>query len=91
MLDRLLSNLSWNSSRLEGNTYSLLETQRLFKSGKSAEGKAAADVFEQAFFTMVHLPSLQPFEDVNKRVSRFTVNISLVKGNLCPLSISNVP
>lgn len=34
--------------------------------------KAAAitDPFEQAFFLMVQLPYLQPFEDVNKRVSR---------------------
>ncbi|HQS53338.1 MAG TPA: hypothetical protein PLN99_15715, partial [Daejeonella sp.] len=29
MLQRLLIDLSWNSSRLEGNTYSLLDTQRL--------------------------------------------------------------
>ena len=43
VLDRLLIDLSWNSSRLEGNTYSLLETQRLFEFGENAEGKAAAD------------------------------------------------
>src|SRR5262249_16750985 len=29
ILNRLLIDLSWNSSRLEGNTYSLLETERL--------------------------------------------------------------
>jgi Fic family protein len=28
------------------------------------------NLFEQAFFVMVQLPYLQPFEDVNKRVSR---------------------
>ena len=173
---RLLIDLSWNSSRLEGNTYSLLETQRLFELGESAEGKAAEeaqmilnhkaaiemlvdqaedvgfnryticnlhgllsdnllpdpsacgrvrskpvgiagtvyypldvpqvieeqfdrilektgaikDAFEQAFFIMVHLPYLQPFEDVNKRVSRLAANIPLVKGNLCPLSFIDV-
>ena len=29
---------------------------------------AVRDPFEQSFFVMVHLPYLQPFEDVNKRV-----------------------
>ncbi|HNN30155.1 MAG TPA: Fic family protein, partial [Agitococcus sp.] len=49
------------------------------------------DPFEQAFFLMVHLPYLQPFEDVNKRVSRLAANISLIKHNLCPLSFVDVP
>jgi Fic family protein len=40
---------------------------------------------------MVHLPYLQPFEDVNKRVSRLAANIPLVRGNLCPLSFVDVP
>lgn len=177
VLDRLLIDLSWNSSRLEGNTYSLLETQRLLELGESAEGKDASeaqmilnhkaaiellaeqaaeigfnrytlcnlhalladnlladpqaggrlrdkpvgitgtvyhplevpqsieqrfeqilekaeaikDAFEQAFFVMVHLPYLQPFEDVNKRVSRLAANIPLVRRNLCPLSFVDVP
>ena len=39
ILDRLLIDLSWNSSRLEGNTYSLLETKRLIEQGRAAEGK----------------------------------------------------
>ena len=38
---RLLIDLSWNSSRLEGNTYSLLETERLLELGAAAEGKDA--------------------------------------------------
>ena len=37
---RLLIDLSWNSSRLEGNTYSKLDTQKLIEEGISAEGKA---------------------------------------------------
>ncbi len=37
ILDRMLIDLSWNSSRLEGNTYSLLDTKRLFETG--AEGR----------------------------------------------------
>jgi hypothetical protein len=177
VLDRLLIDLSWNSSRLEGNTYSLLETELLLARGENADGRndeetqmilnhkaaiemlaeqageigfnryticnlhallsdnllqdpsacgrlrsrpvriggtvfhplevpqkieacfmeiltkaeAITDPFEQAFFSMVHLPYLQPFEDVNKRVSRLSVNIPLVRYNLCPLSFVDVP
>ncbi len=177
ILNRLLIDLSWNSSRLEGNTYSLLETERLLQLGESAEGKdareaqmilnhkaaiellveqadeigfnrytilnlhallsdnllpdprasgrlraiavgidgstyhplevpplieecfqqildtatAIADPFEQAFFAMVHLPYLQPFEDVNKRVSRLAANIPFIRQNLSPLSFIDVP
>jgi hypothetical protein len=40
---RLLIDLSWNSSRLEGNTYSLLETERLLERGEAAEGKDALE------------------------------------------------
>ena len=176
VLDRLLIDLSWNSSRLEGNTYSLLETDRLLEMGRSddpgrsresqmilnhkqaieflvdspndlgynrytfmnlhallteglldspaAEGglrvipvgitgtayrpsntpsiieecfemilqKTAAiqDELEQAFFLMVHLPYLQPFEDGNKRMSRLSANIPLIRGNLSPLSFVDV-
>ena len=176
ILNRLLIELSWNSSRLEGNTYSLLDTRRLLDVGEEAEGKArleaqmilnhkdaveflvesAEDVgfnrytilnlhallannllgdpeaagrlrrmqvgiagsafyplevpqlieecfdqilatasaildpFEQAFFVMVQLPYLQPFDDVNKRVSRLSANIPLIKGNLSPLSFEDV-
>ena len=34
---------------------------------------------------------LQPFEDVNKRVSRLAANIPLVQRNLGPLSFVDVP
>ena len=174
---RLLIDLAWNSSRLEGNTYSLLETERLLELGEAAEGKDAVeaqmilnhkaaiellvdeadeigfnrytilnlhalladnlladpqaggslrhipvgvegtvyhplevpqlveecfeqilhtaaairDPFEQAFFALVHLAYLQPFQDVNKRVSRLAANIPLVRANLCPLSFVDVP
>lgn len=37
--NRLLIDLSYNSSRLEGNTYSLIDTQRLLIEGRGAEGK----------------------------------------------------
>ena len=39
VLDRLLIDLSWASSRLEGNTYSRLDTQNLIEFGQEAEGK----------------------------------------------------
>jgi Fic family protein len=177
ILDRLLIDLSWNSSRLEGNTYSLLDTKRLIAFGKEAQGKdrveaqmilnhkdaieflvnnadeigfnrftirnlhgvlannllpdpqaagrlrqieveigqsafrplavpqlieecfdqvldtarAISDPFEQSFFIMVHLPYLQPFEDVNKRVSRLAANIPLIRANLVPLTFVDVP
>ena len=39
IFNRLLIDLSYNSSRLEGNTYSLLDTQRLLLEGKGVEGK----------------------------------------------------
>jgi len=177
ILSRLLIDLSWASSRLEGNTYTRLDTERLIEFGQSADGKDAfetqmilnhkaaieylvydpvhaaltpdtvialhallsdglmpdpltcgrirhravdiggsvylpivlpqrleelfaitvnmaaeiRDPFEQAFFLMVHLPYLQPFEDVNKRVSRLAANIPFIAHNLCPLSFVDVP
>ena len=177
ILNRLLVDLSWASSRLEGNTYSLLDTERLIQFGETAEGKDAIETqmilnhkaaiefivdqgdelafdrqtvlnlhallsdnllpdptaggrlrriavgihdsvyhplelpplieeyfqqvvdtgaaihnpFEQAFFAMVHLPYLQPFEDVNKRVSRLAANIPFIRKNLSPLSFMDVP
>lgn len=39
IFNRLLIDLSYNSSRLEGNTYSRLDTEKLLLSGMSAEGK----------------------------------------------------
>lgn len=43
ILDRLLIDLSWNSSRLEGNTYSILDTKQLLEAGKQPEGKSAQE------------------------------------------------
>ena len=39
VLERLLIDLSWASSRLEGNTYDILETERLIRFGEEASGK----------------------------------------------------
>lgn len=180
ILNRLLIDLSWASSHLEGNTYSRLDTVELIEQGRAARGKAAietqmilnhktaiellvdstvgagsaglnryllmnlhsalaenllpnpsdegrirqhavdigqsvyrplstpqqidetlgivlrklgaiADPFEQSFFTMVHLPYLQPFADINKRTSRLAANLPLFRANLCPLTFLDVP
>ena len=177
ILDEVIIDLSWNSSRLERNTYSLLDTKRLINFGEIAKNKeqfetrmilnhqeaieflvgsaekirfdrrtilnlhtalakglldnpqaegrlrsfqvtiaqsvfsplgmpqlieeyfdqilatadAITDPFEQAFFVMVQLPYLQPFDDVNKRVSRLAANIPFIKTNLSPLSFAEVP
>ena len=56
-----------------------------------AKAQAIADPFEQSFFVMVHLPYLQPFEDVNKRVSRLAANIPLFRRNLAPIAFVDVP
>lgn len=52
---------------------------------------AIQDPIEQALFAMVQLPYLQPFDDVNKRVSRLSANIPFIKRNLSPLSFIDVP
>ena len=43
ILERLLIDLSWASSRLEGNTYSRLDTQNLLEFGQRADGKDASE------------------------------------------------
>ena len=39
ILEQLLVDLSWASSRMEGNTYDILQTERLIRFGEEAEGK----------------------------------------------------
>ena len=43
ILSRLLIDLSWASSHLEGNTYSRLDTVALIEHGRAARGKAAIE------------------------------------------------
>lgn len=43
VLERLAIDLSWASSRLEGNTYTLLDTQRLLVEGQAASGHSAQE------------------------------------------------
>ena len=56
-----------------------------------SKASAIRDPFEQAFFVMVQLPHLQPFDDVNKRVSRLAANVPLIRANLVPLSFEDIP
>jgi Fic family protein len=43
ILNRLLIDLSWASSHLEGNTYTRLDTRELIEEGKAAKGKATIE------------------------------------------------
>ena len=43
ILNRLLIDLSWASSHLEGNTYSRLDTRELIEHGRAAHGKGAIE------------------------------------------------
>lgn len=43
ILQRLLIDLSWASSHLEGNTYTRLDTRALIEQGRAAQGKAALE------------------------------------------------
>ena len=52
---RLLIDLSYNSSRLEGNTYSKLDTQKLIEQGLTAEGK----VYEETVMIMNHKEAIE--------------------------------
>ncbi len=49
-LERLAIDLSWKSSQIEGNTYSLLETERLLKDKETAAGKTK----EEAIMLLNH-------------------------------------
>ena len=53
-LERLAIDLSWKSSQIEGNTYSLLETERLLKKKETASGKTK----EEAIMLLNHKDAL---------------------------------
>ena len=79
---------------IEGSVFHPLEVPQLIEECFDrilAKASEIEDPFEQAFFAMVQLPYLQPFDDVNKRVSRLAANIPLTKANLSPLSFEEVP
>lgn len=53
-MERLGVDLSWKSSQIEGNTYSLLETERLLKEKQAAQGKTK----EEAVMLLNHKDAL---------------------------------
>lgn len=53
-MERLGIDLSWKSSQIEGNTYSLLETERLLKEKETAAGKTK----EEAIMLLNHKDAL---------------------------------
>jgi Fic family protein len=67
-LERLAIDLSWKSSQIEGNTYSLLETERLLKEQKTAAGKTRDEAtmlinHKTAIdFLMDHPDYIEPFQ-----------------------------
>jgi len=64
ILSRLLIDLSWNSSRLEGNTYSLLETQKLLEHGETADGKNT----KEAQMILNHKAAIEMLADQNQEI-----------------------
>ena len=54
-MERLGIDLSWKSSQIEGNTYTLLETERLLRESKTADGKTR----EEAVMLMNHKEALR--------------------------------
>lgn len=66
---RLLIDLSWNSSRLEGNTYSLLETERLFELSRTAEGKD----LREAGMILNHKDAIEFLIDTDISINRLII------------------
>lgn len=59
-MERLGVDLSWKSSQIEGNTYSLLETERLLKDKQTASGKTK----EEAIMLLNHKDALDFVLDI---------------------------
>ena len=60
--ERLTIELSWKSSRIEGNTYSLLETEQLIKENRKAKGHTE----EEAIMIMNHKKTLDYIRNNNR-------------------------
>jgi fido (protein-threonine AMPylation protein)/predicted transcriptional regulator len=68
-LDRLAIDLSWKSSQIEGNTYSLLETEHLLKEKHTASGKTK----EEASMLLNHKDALDFIIENTGYTTRLTV------------------
>lgn len=70
-LERLAIDLSWKSSQIEGNTYSLLETERLLKEKETAAGKTK----DEAVMLLNHKAALDFIIANPSYVNKITVSI----------------
>lgn len=68
-MERLGIDLSWKSSQIEGNTYSLLETERLLKEKQTASGKTK----EEAIMLLNHKDALDFILNVPDYLKNLTV------------------
>lgn len=68
-MERLGIDLSWKSSQIEGNTYSLLETERLLRESKTAAGKTK----EEAVMLLNHKDALRFILDNPDYLQELTV------------------
>ena len=69
-MERLGIDLSWKSSQIEGNTYTLLETERLLRESKTAEGKSK----EEAVMLLNHKDALSFILDNPDYLQELTVS-----------------
>lgn len=69
-MERLGIDLSWKSSQIEGNTYSLLETERLLRESKTADGKTK----EEAIMLLNHKDALRFILDNPDYLQELTVS-----------------
>lgn len=69
-MERLGIDLSWKSSQIEGNTYSLLETERLLKESKTADGKTQ----EEAVMLLNHKYALRFILDNPEYLEQLSVS-----------------
>ena len=69
-MERLGIDLSWKSSQIEGNTYSLLETERLLRESKTADGKTR----EEAVMLLNHKDALRFILDNPDYLQELTVS-----------------
>lgn len=69
-MERLGVDLSWKSSQIEGNTYSLLETERLLKDKQTASGKTK----EEAIMLLNHKDALDFVLDIPDYLKELSVH-----------------
>ena len=69
-MERLGVDLSWKSSQIEGNTYSLLETERLLKDKQTASGKTQ----EEAIMLLNHKDALDFVLDIPDYLKELSVH-----------------